>query len=87
MVADMFNNKNVNLVVTELFIWGRKLNTSLVVITQSYLAVPKNIKLNSAHNFIVKFSNKEELQQIATNNWSNIIWIFTKNVLQNHILC
>ena len=43
MIADMLNNKRINLIVTELFIKGRKLNISLVFITQSYFAVSKNI--------------------------------------------
>ena len=43
MIADMLNNKRINLIVTELFIKGRKLNISLVFITQSYIAVAKNI--------------------------------------------
>ena len=47
MIADMLSNKKRNPVVTELFIRGRKLNVSLVFITQSYFAVPKNISLNS----------------------------------------
>ena len=33
-------------VVTEIFIRGRKLNISLAFITQSYFAVPKNIRIN-----------------------------------------
>ena len=41
MIADMFINKKPNPIVTELFIKGRKLNISLVFITQSYFAVPK----------------------------------------------
>ena len=41
MIADMVNNKKLNPIVTELFIGGRKLNISLVFITQSYFAVPK----------------------------------------------
>ena len=41
MIADMINNRNQNSVVTELFISRRKLNTSLVFITQSYFKVPK----------------------------------------------
>ena len=36
MIADMIHNKNLNSIVTELFIRGRKLNISLVFITQSY---------------------------------------------------
>ena len=36
----------------------RKLNISLVFITQSYFAVPKNITLNSTHYFIMDIPNK-----------------------------
>ena len=68
----MLNNKKLNPVVTELFIRGRKLNISLVFITQSYFAVPKNIRLNSTNYFIMKIPNKQELQQIAFNHSSDI---------------
>ena len=44
MIADMVSNKKLNTIATELFIRGRKLNISLVFITQSYFAVPKNIQ-------------------------------------------
>ena len=46
MVADMLSNKKPNPIVTELIIWGSKLNISVVFIAQYYFAVPKNIKLN-----------------------------------------
>ena len=49
MIADMLSNEKLNPIVTELFIRRRKLNISLVFITQSYLDVPKNIRLNSTH--------------------------------------
>ena len=45
MIADMINNKKLNPVVTELFIRGRKLNISIVFITQSYFKVPKDVRL------------------------------------------
>ena len=54
MIADMINNKKLNSIVTELFIRGRKLNISLVFITQSYFKVPKNVRLNTTHFFITK---------------------------------
>ena len=41
MIVDMISNKNLNLIVTELFITGRKLTISLVSITQSYLRYQK----------------------------------------------
>ena len=72
MIADMINNKKLNSIVTELFIRGRKLNISLVFITQSYFKVPKDVRLNTIHFFIMKIPNKRELQQIATNYSSNI---------------
>ena len=72
VIADMLDNKKLNPVVTELFIRGRKLNISHVFITQSYFAVPKNIRLKSTHSFIMKTSNKRELQQIALNHSSDI---------------
>ena len=58
--------------MTELFIRGRKLNISLVFITQSYFKVPKDVRLNTTHFFIAKIPNKRELQQIAINHSSDI---------------
>ena len=72
MIADMINNKKLNPIVTELFIRVRKLNISFVFITQSYFKVPKDVRLNSTHFFIMKILNKRELQQIALNHSSDI---------------
>ena len=49
MIADIINNKKLNPIVTELFIRGRKLNISIVFITQSYFKVPKDVRFNSTH--------------------------------------
>ena len=65
MIADMINNKKLNPIVIELFIRGRKSNISLVFIMQSYFKVPRDVRLNTTHLFIMKFPNKRELQQIA----------------------
>ena len=72
MIADMINNKKLNSIVTELFIRGRKLNISLVFITQSYFKVPKDVRLNTTHFFILKIPTERELQQIAKNHSSDI---------------
>ena len=72
MIADMIYNKKLNSIVTKLFIRGRKLNISLVFITQSYFKVPKDVRLNTSHFFIAKIPNKRELQQIVINNSSDI---------------
>ena len=50
----------------------RKLNISLVFITQSYFSVPKDVRLNSAHYLIMKINNKRELQNIAINHSADI---------------
>ena len=62
MIVDMINNKKINPVVTELFIRSRKLNISIVFITQSTFKVPKDVRPNSTHFFIMKISNKRKLQ-------------------------
>ena len=72
MIADMINNNKLNPIVTELLIRGRKLNISIVCTTQSYFKVPKDVRLNSTHFFIMKIPNIRELQQIALNNSSDI---------------
>ena len=72
MITEMINNKTLNTLVTELFIRGRKLNISIVFITQSYFKVPKDVRLNSTHFFIMKIPNKRKLQQIALNHSSDI---------------
>ena len=72
MIADLINNKKLNSVVIKLFIRSRKLNISLVFITQSYSKVPKDIRLNSTHFCIMKILNKRELQQISLNHSSDI---------------
>ena len=75
MIADMLSNKKLNLIVTELFIRGRKLNISIVLITQYYFTVSKKKKkkkkkFNSTHYFVLKIPNKKDFQQIAFNHSS-----------------
>ena len=72
MIADMINNNKLNSTVTGLFIRGSKQNISLVFITQSYFKVPKDVRLNTTHFFIMKIPSKRELQQTAINHSSDI---------------
>ena len=65
MIADMLSNKKLNTIVTGLFIRSRKLDISVVFITQFDFAVVENIRLNSTHYFIVKIRNKQKLLQTA----------------------
>ena len=64
----MIHNKKLNSIITELFIRDRKLNISLVFITQSYFKVPKDVRLSTSQYFIAKIPNKRELQQITINH-------------------
>ena len=91
MIAHMPTNKKRNSIVTELFVRGRKLNISFVFITQSYFAVPKNIRLNFTHYFTIEILNKRELQQFAFNHSSDIDFkdimiLYKKIFFKNHIL-
>ena len=72
MIADMIHDKKPDSIVIELLIREKRLNISLVFITQSYFKVPKDVRLNTTHFFIAKILNKRELQQIAINHSSDI---------------
>ena len=72
MIADMMTNKTFQTIIKELFIRYRKLNISLVFITQSYFSIPKDVRLNTTHYFIMKINNKRELQNIAINHSADI---------------
>ena len=72
MIADIMDNKKFQAIIKELFIRCRKLNISLVFITQSYFSVPKDVRLNTTHYFIMKINNKRELQNLAINHSADI---------------
>ena len=72
MIADIMTNKKFQSIIKELFIRCRKINISLVFITQSYFSVPKDVRLNSTHYLILKINNKRELQNIAINHSADI---------------
>ena len=72
MIADIMTNKNFEAIIKELFFRCRKLNISLVFITQSYFSVPKIVRLNSTHHLIMEINNKRELQNIAISHSADI---------------
>ena len=72
MIADIMTNKKFQTITKALFIKCRKLNISLVFITQSYFSVSKNVRLNSTHYLIMKIYNRRELQSIAFNHSADI---------------
>ena len=72
MIAGIMTNKKFEAIIKELFIRCRKLNISLVFITQSNFSVPKDVRLNSTHYLIMKINNKRELQNTAFNHSADI---------------
>ena len=90
MIADMRNNTKLNSTVAELYITRRKLNISLVFITQTYFAVSKSIRLNFMHYSVTETPNKWEFHQIAFNYLSGIdfgdFMNFFEKVLKIHFL-
>ena len=72
MIADIMRNKKFQVIIKELFVSCRKLNISLLFITQSYFSVLKDVRLNSTHYLIMKINNRRELQNIAINHSTDI---------------
>ena len=72
MIADIMSSKNFKAINKELFIRCRKLNISIVFITQSYFETPKDARLNSTHYVIMKIQSRSELQNIAQENSGDI---------------
>ena len=72
MISHVMSSKKAQQVLKELFIRCRKINISLIFLTQSYFSVPKDVRLNCTHYVIFKLSNKTELQNIAINHSADI---------------
>ena len=72
MIADIMTNKKFQSIIKELFIRCREINISLVFIPQSCFSVPKDVRLNSTHYFVMKINNKIELQNLALNHSADI---------------
>ena len=90
VIADMISNKKVSCNSHGFFFRGQKLNTYLAFLTQSYLPVPKDLRLNTAHFLIIKIQKKIKIQQIAIDH-SLILtlktsWSYTENVPKKDIL-
>ena len=64
MFADIMTSQKFQAIIKELLIRWKKFNISLVFITQSYFAVPKEIRQNSTHYLVMKIHNKRELQYL-----------------------
>ena len=68
MIADIMRSEKSKAIVKELFSRCRKLNISIVFITQSYFRTPKDARLNSTHCILMKIGNKKDLKTIAEEN-------------------
>ena len=67
IIADIMDNKKFQAIIKEFFIRCRKLNISLVFVTQSCFSVPKGASLNLTHYFNMKINNIIEWKNIAIN--------------------
>ena len=63
MIADIMTDEKFQAIIKELFIRCRKLNSSLIFITQYYFSVPKDVRLNSTHYLTMKINNIGELKK------------------------
>ena len=58
MIADIEYNKNFKRIIKEQFYRTRKINVSIVFITQSYFRALKDARLNSTHYILMKIGNQ-----------------------------
>ena len=65
MISDIEYNKNLKRIIKELFSRARKINVSIVFITQSYFRALKDARLNSTNYILMRIGNKKELKRIA----------------------
>ena len=72
MIADIEYNKKFRKMIKELFYRGRKMNISIVFITQCYFRALKDAILNSTHDILMKLGNKKELRSIAEEISGNV---------------
>ena len=83
MIADIMRSEKFK-AIAKLFIRCRKLNISIVFITQSYFRTPKDARLNSTHYIIMKISNKKALKSIAEENSGHLDF---KDLLKKYNYC
>ena len=80
MIADIMRSEKFKAIVKEIFIRCRKLNTSIVFITQCYFRTPKDARLDSTHYILMKIGNKKELNSIAEENSSHLDFKYFLNI-------
>ena len=80
MIADIMRSEKFKAIVKELLIRCRKLNISIVFITQSYFRTPKDVRLNTTHYIIMKIGTKKELKNIAEENSGHLDFKDFKNI-------
>ena len=81
MIADIEYNKKSKRIIKELFYRARKINVSIIFITQSYVRALKDARLNSTHYMLMKIGNKKELKRIAEEKSGHLDY----KDLENHI--
>ena len=84
MIADIEYNKNFKRIIKELFYRARKINVSIVFITQSYFRALKDARLNSTPYILMKIGNKKELKRIAEKKLGHLDY---KNLLEIYNYC
>ena len=84
MIADIEYNKNFKRIIKELFYRARKINVSIVFITQSYFRALKDARLNSTHYVLIKIGNKKELKRMAEEKSGHLDY---KDFLKTYSYC
>ena len=70
MIATILSNTKLNLIVIELIIRGRQLNTPLIFMT--HFVVRNNVRLNSAYDLVQKLQINESFNKWNFDHLSEI---------------
>ena len=76
MIADIEHNEKFKKTIKELFYRSRKINVSIVFITQSYFRALKDARLNSTHYILIKTGNKKELKMSGHLDYKDFLKIY-----------
>ena len=87
MITNILSNKKLNSVVTELFIRGSKIKISLLFIMQSLFEVPKIVRLNTKHYFIIKAQKKKKKKKKKKRKFQQIAYCKFLQIMTLKILC
>ena len=87
MIVDIEYNKNFKQIIKELLYRARKINVSIVFITQSYFRALKDARLNSTHYILMKILIKRIAEEKSSHlDYKDFLEMYNYCTIKIHIL-